>query len=123
MAAIRWRDTKPEKVVRFVVRRLGVKCQLHRKDLPGKPDLVFPNQRKVIFVHGCFWHLHRCRYGRVKPATNVRFWTEKRTKNRERDRRIRGILRRKGWEVLTVWECWTRNSARVHVEVRNFLRS
>ena len=108
MAAIKGKDTQPEIAVRKILGTLKVKYELHRSDLPGKPDIVFSRQKKVIFVHGCFWHVHRCRYGRVRPAKNWRFWRDKREQNRERDARNRRKLKAKGWEVLTLWECWSK---------------
>jgi len=109
MSRIRGKDTKPELIVRSLVHQMGYRFRLHRKDLPGKPDLVLPGHRKIIFVHGCFWHMHRCRYGRVTPKTNADFWQAKREGNVERDRRNRKSLKADGWEVLTVWECWIRH--------------
>jgi len=103
--SIRGKDTKPEMVVRRMVHAMGYRFRLHRKDVPGTPDLVFPGLGKVIFVHGCFWHSHNCRYGRVKPKTNVGFWTDKREKTKQRDSRNKRELRKLGWEVLVVWEC------------------
>ena len=108
MSRIRDRDTKPELIVRSIVHQMGYRFRLHRKDLPGKPDLVLPGRRKIIFVHGCFWHMHRCRYGRVQPKTNAEFWQDKRTATVLRDRRNRRTLKRDRWDVLTVWECWTK---------------
>ena len=109
MSRIRGRDTKPELIVRSVVHQMGFRFRLHRKDLPGKPDLVLPGRRRIIFVHGCFWHMHRCRYGRVVPKTNAEFWQAKRQATVERDRRNRRDLRAEDWHILTVWECWTRD--------------
>lgn len=109
MSRIRGKDTKPELIVRSVVHQMGFRFRLHRRDLPGTPDLVLPRHNKVIFVHGCYWHMHRCRYGRVIPKTNTEFWQTKRTGNVERDRRNIRKLRRNGWSVLILWECWTRN--------------
>jgi len=109
MSRIRGRDTKPELLVRSIVHQLGFRFRLHHRDLPGKPDLVLSRHRKIIFVHGCFWHMHRCRYGRVTPRTNAEFWQEKRQSTVARDRRNRQALRKQGWEILTVWECWTRD--------------
>lgn len=109
MSRIQGRDTKPELIVRSLVHQMGFRFRLHRKDLPGKPDLVLPRHNKIIFVHGCFWHMHRCRYGRVIPATNTEFWQTKRQGNVERDRRQRRKLKNDGWSVLTVWECWTKD--------------
>lgn len=105
MASIRNKDTKPETIVRKLVHAMGYRYRLHRKDLPGKPDLVFSRMRKVIFVHGCFWHLHRCRYGRVKPKTNAQFWNDKRELNRMRDIKNRRLIKNMGWNSLIVWEC------------------
>lgn len=109
MSRIRGKDTKPELIVRSLVHQMGFRFRLHRKDLPGKPDLVLPKYQKVIFVHGCFWHLHRCRYGKVTPKTNSEFWQNKRQGNVDRDRRQRLKLKKSGWSVLTVWECWTKD--------------
>jgi DNA mismatch endonuclease (patch repair protein) len=109
MAAIRGRDTTPELRVRRALHALGYRYRLQGSDLPGKPDLVLPRHRAVIFVHGCFWHMHRCPYGRPKPATNAGFWEEKRTGNVERDARNRAALKRSGWRVFVIWECETRS--------------
>ncbi len=122
MAAIKGRNTKPELAVRRMVHAMGYRFRLHRKDLPGKPDLVFPRLGKVIFVHGCFWHMHTCRYGKVKPKTNAAFWQAKREGNRARDRRHVRDLRREGWEVLTVWECQLRDPEKLERKLRTFLR-
>lgn len=105
MAAIRNKNTKPEIVVRKLVHAMGFRYRLHQAKLPGKPDLVFSSKRKVIFVHGCFWHLHDCRYGQVKPATREQFWSAKRQGNADRDRRNKEALQRDGWDVLEIWEC------------------
>ncbi len=108
MSRIKSRDTKPELIVRSIVHRMGFRFRLHRADLPGKPDIVLPSHRKIIFVHGCFWHSHRCRYGRVSPATNSEFWKVKRGETTKRDRRNLRKLRSDGWKVLVVRECWIR---------------
>ncbi|MCH2210316.1 MAG: DNA mismatch endonuclease Vsr [Fuerstiella sp.] len=108
MSRIHGRDTKPELIVRSIVHQMGYRFRLHRTNLPGKPDLVLPGRNKIIFVHGCFWHQHRCRFGRVAPKTNVQFWLDKRNGTVKRDRQNRRALRAAGWDVLTVWECWTR---------------
>jgi len=121
MSAIRGRDTRPEIVVRSLVHGMGYRYRLHRRDLPGKPDLVFPRLRKVIFVHGCFWHVHDCPYGRVQPATNAAFWSEKRGGNADRDRRHAAELRRAGWRSLVIWECEIRDSERLARRVKAFL--
>jgi len=108
MAAIRHKNTKPEIVVRRLLSEMGLRYRLHRSDLPGKPDIVMPGRKVAIFVHGCFFHMHKCRYGRVVPATNADFWQEKRAKNASRDKRNASQLRRLGWKVFTIWECETR---------------
>ena len=109
MAAIRGGDTKPEMRVRSLLNALGYRFRLHRKDLPGKPDIVLPKFRTVIFVNGCFWHCHDCRYGSVTPATRTEFWSAKRAGNVARDKRRREELESLGWHVETIWECETRN--------------
>jgi DNA mismatch endonuclease (patch repair protein) len=108
MSRIRNRNTRPEMIVRSMVHRMGYRYSLHRKDLPGKPDLVFTRRRKIIFVHGCFFHIHDCPYGRVVPKTNAEFWQTKRLSNVERDKRNQASLEGLGWEVFTVWECMTK---------------
>jgi DNA mismatch endonuclease (patch repair protein) len=113
MSRIRSRDTKPEMRVRGLLHAMGLRYRLHVKDLPGKPDLVFPRARAVLFVHGCFWHMHRCRYGKPAPATNSDFWARKRRSNAERDKRNRKLLRAAGWKVFEVWECATRDENRL----------
>ena len=105
MARIRAADTRPEMVVRRIVHALGYRFRLHRRDLPGTPDLVLPKHRAVVFVHGCFWHQHACRRGRKSPASNRAYWGPKLARNVERDATARMALERMGWRVLTVWEC------------------
>ena len=105
MSRIRDRDTKPEKVVRSALHRMGFRFRLHRRDLPGSPDIVLPKHGAVIFVHGCFWHRHaRCRYA-YTPKSRVEFWQRKFQQNVERDRRVQRELRRLGWKIIVVWEC------------------
>jgi DNA mismatch endonuclease (patch repair protein) len=123
MAAIRGKDTKPEMVVRCIVHALGYRYRLHRRDLPGVPDLVFPKLQKIINVHGCFWHMHACRYGSVTPKSNSDFWQTKRTGNVTRDRSALRRLRAGGWDVLTVWECETKNNPNLKDALRKFLDS
>jgi len=106
MAAVRSKDTAPERIVRRIVQHMGLRFRLHRRSLPGSPDLVFPGRSRVIFVHGCFWHAHTCGGCRI-PATNRAFWVKKLTGNAERDRRAVRLLRRAGWKVLVIWECQT----------------
>jgi DNA mismatch endonuclease (patch repair protein) len=110
MAAIRGTNTKPEMRVRSVLHSMGYRFSLHRKDLPGKPDIVLPKYQTVIFVHGCFWHCHDCRYGKVSPATRPDFWRRKRDGNVQRDERNIGALVAGGWKVIVIWECEIRKS-------------
>ena len=98
-------DTKPELAVRRAAHRLGYRFRLHRRDLPGTPDLVFPRLRKVILVHGCFWHQHvGCRLAR-QPKSRLDYWLPKLERNRKRDAETQAALRKLGWDVLVVWEC------------------
>ena len=104
MAAIRGKHTKPEMTVRQVTHHLGYRYVLHKKDLPGKPDLVFPSRRKIIFVHGCFWHrCPKCKF--PLPKNNREFWKKKFGRNRARDKRKTRVLEQSGWEVAEIWEC------------------
>ena len=106
MSAVRSKDTAPERIVRRLVHRMGFRFRLHRRSLPGSPDLVFPGRSRVIFVHGCFWHAHTCGACRI-PSTNRPFWKKKLAVNAERDARSVRRLRRAGWKVLVIWECQT----------------
>lgn len=105
MGRIRSNETKPELMVRRLAHRMGYRFRLHRKDLPGKPDLVFAGRRCAVFVHGCFWHQHPgCREGRT-PASNRDYWEPKLKRNVKRDASVAQALRSEGWQVLVVWEC------------------
>ncbi len=104
MSQVGTKDTKPEMIVRRALHRLGFRFRLHRRDLPGSPDLVFPSRRKVIFVHGCFWHGHGCRWGQL-PKSRPEYWQPKIETNHERDNRNLTMLRDAGWEPLVVWQC------------------
>jgi DNA mismatch endonuclease (patch repair protein) len=106
MAAMKSKDTTPEMVVRRLAHSMGYRYRLHVRALPGCPDMVFPRLRKIVNVHGCFWHLHGCPRCRV-PATHRRYWTAKLRRNAERDKQARRQLRCAGWQVLIVWECQT----------------
>lgn len=112
MSRIRGSDTKPELALRRGLFAMGFRYRLHRKDLPGRPDLTFPRYGAVIFVHGCFWHGHDCALFRM-PATRPEFWAGKIEGNRERDIRNVSSLRELGWRVLTVWECAMRGKCRL----------
>ena len=121
MQAIRGRDTGPEIKVRQLIHRMGYRFRLHRRDLPGTPDVVLPRHHKAVFVHGCFWHMHRCKYGRVVPKTNADFWEAKRQGNVKRDRQNMRKLRASGWKVLVVWECQTRDLSKLIETLHDFL--
>lgn len=118
MARIRSRDTKPEMIVRSLVHRMGYRFRLHRSDLPGTPDIVFPGRMKVILVHGCYWHRHSCQRGRSVPTSNIVFWNEKFCKNTSRDQLVKRKLRKLGWDVLVIWECHTTPSLLLKLECR-----
>ena len=121
MSRIRNKNTRPEIVVRSIVHRMGYRYALHRKDLPGHPDMVLIKHRKIIFVHGCFWYMHKCRYGKVKPATNAKFWQTKRQGNVARDTRNLRKLRKNGWKVLVVWECQSHHIEKLTENLQKFL--
>ena len=109
MAAIRGRNTSPELRVRSLLHGLGYRFRLHRRDLPGSPDIVLPRYRTVVFVHGCFWHRHPgCRYT-TSPKTRADFWANKFEQNMERDERQQHQLREMGWSVMVIWECELRD--------------
>ena len=120
MARIGNVDTQPEMRVRRLVHRLGYRYRLHRRDLPGTPDLVFPVRRKIIFVHGCFWHQHDCPRG-SRPASNQDFWNRKLDKNVLRDQANTAELEGIGWTVLVVWECETKNLENLAQRLESFL--
>lgn len=120
MASIRSRDTSPERLVRSCVHKLGYRFRLHRRDLPGTPDLVLSRHRAVILVHGCFWHGHRCRADRPKPKTNAAYWQAKVLRNQSRDRGVLKALRVAGWRVLVLWECQVRQAS-LPSRLRRFL--
>jgi len=121
MSRIRSKDTGPEWRVRRMVHALGLRYRLHVKALPGKPDLVLPRHRKVIFVHGCFWHAHGCRLSQQAPATHTRFWKEKFERNVARDQAVLRRLWQAGWQVLVVWECETKDPVQLHAILAAFL--
>jgi DNA mismatch endonuclease (patch repair protein) len=121
MAAIKGKNTKPEMIVRQLVHSLSYRYRLHRKDLPGKPDLVFPSRRKVIEVYGCYWHMHDCQYGRVVPKTNAEFWQTKRLSNVTRDKRNAEELARQNWRVLIIWECEIKDADKLQECITQFL--
>lgn len=120
MRRVHSRNTGPELEVRHLVHSLGFRYRLHRRDLPGCPDIVFPGRRKIILVHGCFWHGHCCGQFSV-PKSNVRYWRSKLTGNVNRDRANRRELRALSWDVLVIWECQTKNGERLSDRIFRFL--
>ena len=121
MARVRRRDTGPELVVRRMVHALGYRYRLHVTELPGKPDLVFKRRKKIIFVHGCFWHGHvQCRRG-ARPTSNTDFWNAKLERNRQRDIAQLAALQRAGWNTLVVWECETKDLKGLEQQLTTFL--
>jgi len=110
MAAVRSANTKPEMTVRSAAHRLGFRFRLHKKQLPGTPDLVFPSRRVALFVHGCFWHSHDCTRARKLPETNAGFWHKKIGRNVERDKKVQSELLALGWKPVVIWECQTKDS-------------
>lgn len=120
MAKVRSRDTKPEMLVRRLVHRMGYRYRLHRRDLPGKPDLVFGTKKKVIFIHGCFWHGHDCPLGRI-PKSRVDFWENKIRTNRSRDEAHLVKLEESGWKSLVIWECQLKKVDELENRIREFL--
>jgi DNA mismatch endonuclease (patch repair protein) len=116
MAAIKAKNTKPEMIVRRGLHSRGLRFRLHRRDLPGCPDLVFPSKQIALFVHGCFWHAHEgCRYFKL-PGTDHERWRTKLEGNRTRDERDQAALRRIGWQVLVVWECELRGDVTIRLD-------
>lgn len=121
MALVRGKNTRPELAVRKLVFSLGYRYRLHARDLPGNPDMVFRNRRKVIFIHGCFWHRHAaCALARL-PKSRLDFWVPKLEGNKQRDKRNKRVLARDGWKVLTIWECQLSNLGRLEATIRRFL--
>jgi DNA mismatch endonuclease (patch repair protein) len=123
MARVRSRDTKPELMVRRIAHALGFRFRLHRRDLPGTPDLVFPRLRKIVLVHGCFWHRHDGCNRTTTPKIRKDFWTSKFKANIERDKRTLAELRNQGWKVLVVWECEAERIAILQHRLEKFLKA
>lgn len=121
MAQVKSKGMKPEMRVRRLLHGMGYRYRLHRSDLPGRPDLVFPSRRKVVFVNGCFWHYHRdCERVRI-PATNQDYWEAKLARNRDRDERNLALLEEAGWSVMTTWECQLRDMESATARLVEFL--
>lgn len=122
MSRIRSTGTTPEIIVRRLVHGLGYRYRLHARELPGRPDLVFRRRRKVIFIHGCFWHRHACKRGELTPATNTKYWKPKFIRNIQRDLANQTALRMNDWDVLVIWECELQSSDRLAQKIEKFLR-
>jgi DNA mismatch endonuclease (patch repair protein) len=121
MRRIRKTGSRPEMAVRRMVHAMGYRYRLHRTGLPGTPDIVLPRHRKVIFVHGCFWHRHDCRDGRKLPVSKPQYWGPKLERNRRRDAASVARLREAGWHVLILWECQLRDTKRLNTALSRFL--
>ncbi|MCD4733213.1 DNA mismatch endonuclease Vsr [bacterium] len=121
MSAIKSKNTQPEIFVRKLLHNMGYRYRLHVAALPGKPDIVFRRRKKVIFVHGCYWHMHDCKYGRVVPTTRTEFWQKKRMTNVSRDTTNIKALEEKGWKVLVVWECQLSGKIELQHRLTDFL--
>lgn len=122
MRAVKSSNTAPEKIIRKLLSSWGYRYRLNRKDLPGKPDIVLSKLRKVIFVHGCFWHGHHCKRGNRVPKNNQDYWQEKIEKNKTRDRQHCRTLKREGWATLIVWECELKDDKAI-LRLKRFLES
>jgi DNA mismatch endonuclease (patch repair protein) len=120
MSRVKGRDTAPELIVRRMLHALGYRYRLHVKKLPGRPDIVFGPKKKIVFVHGCFWHGHNCRKGKL-PKSNARFWLEKIETNKARDRRHIRTLRSLGWKVLVIWQCQMKDPLVIRKRIVDFL--
>lgn len=123
MRAIRGKGMKPEMIVRKLIHGMGFRYRLHRKDLPGKPDLVFSSRQKLIQVHGCFWHQHNdpnCKIVRV-PKSNQDYWLKKLERNKSRDKENQSLLQELGWEVMVIWECQTQDANWLKSQLHSFL--
>ena len=122
MSKVGQKDAKPELALRRALHQPGCRFRLHRRDLPGSPDIVFPSRKQVVFVHRCFWHGHGCRLGRL-PKSRSEYWKQKIATNKERDKRALTELREAGWEPLVVWQCELRDLKEAVGRVEAFLRS
>lgn len=121
MSRVRGMDSEAELVVRRLAHRLGYRYRKHVAGLKGRPDLVFAGRRKIVFVHGCFWHRHDCQAGRRLPKSRVDFWKKKLERNQERDAENLRQLATEGWKILVIWECETKNQVDVERRLRRFL--
>ena len=123
MRAVKDRDSIAELAVRRLIFTMGYRYRLHRNDLPGKPDIVLPSKRKIVFVHGCFWHAHSCARGARIPKQNRDYWKRKIGRNHERDQRAAAALEELGWRTIVIWECETRDRDSLITKLRDFLQT
>lgn len=121
MSRVKGHDTEPERIVRKIVHRMGYRFRLHDKSLPGKPDIVLSRHKKVIFIHGCFWHGHKGCHKATRPVSNVEFWNRKLDGNMRRDAKVQRELKSLNWKSLTVWQCQTRDVAVLQKRLERFL--
>lgn len=121
MSRIRSKNTKPEVAVRSILHALGYRFRLHKKDLPGRPDIVLPRHKKIVLVQGCFWHGHNCKLA-SRPKSNSDYWFEKISRNKERDERNSAALRSAGWQILELWECEIRRNNNLTERLYNFMQ-
>jgi DNA mismatch endonuclease (patch repair protein) len=122
MSRVKGRDTKPERLVRSLIHGMGYRFRLHRKDLPGRPDIVLPRFRKVVFVHGCFWHSHAGCPRAGRPTSNIEFWNAKIDRNIERDIAAQEALKQLGWDVAVIWQCEMRDEPALAKSLAAFMR-
>jgi len=123
MSRVWSQDTTLEIKVRSLVHRMGYRFRLHRKDLPGKPDLAFISRKKAIFVHGCFWHGHNCPRGGRIPKSNIQYWNDKIKRNIERDKQNYIALESLGWKILLIWECELKDPDQIKSKMESFLKN
>ena len=121
MSANKGKGTKPEVIVRRLVHSLGYRYRLHRRDLPGCPDMIFPSRKKVVFVNGCYWHRHNCKKGRSVPETRKEFWQNKFERTIQRDKDNRKMLKKLGWQYLIIRECNIKDHSQLKTKIINFL--
>lgn len=120
MSRIKSKNTKPELIVRSLLHKMGLRFRLHRRDLPGRPDIVLPKHKKIILVHGCFWHGHDCRLA-SKPKSNQQYWMPKIEQNKNRDKRNLQLLVDLNWQVLELWECEIRAFTTIEQQIQKFI--
>lgn len=121
MGRVKGRDTKPEMLVRSIIHRMGFRFRLHRKDLPGKPDIVLPKYKKAVFIHGCFWHGHKNCPRAARPTSNIDFWNRKIDGNIKRDANAQKELKAMSWKILVVWQCQIRDIEALQKRLEGFL--